>query len=193
MTLRLTIASDLEPAWTLVSDRAEAQRFSKKLSWSDRVRLAPTRIGAMGDYHLGWRRGSILNRISEERADTSSALAKAAREARNAFGDQAQDQLGETLDIVASTARDLGIPIGENIKALLDAHSVSFSGGTVSLHDEDGVPLRGLGIGSTRLLIAGLQRKAAGQSSIILVDELSGHSYRTSYRRAFFGNPLRSR
>ena len=172
LTLRLTIASDLEPAWTLVSDRAEAQRFSKKLSWSDRVRLAPTRIGAMGDYHLGWRRGSILNRISEERADTSSALAKAAREARNAFGDQAQDQLGETLDIVASTARDLGIPIGENIKALLDAHSVSFSGGTVSLHDEDGVPLRGLGIGSTRLLIAGLQRKAAGQSSIILVDEL---------------------
>jgi len=34
------------------------------------------------------------------------------------------------------------------------------------------VPLRGLGAGSTRLLIAGLQRKAAAQSTIILIDEL---------------------
>ena len=55
---------------------------------------------------------------------------------------------------------------------MLDSHSVSFSGGTISLHDESGVPLRGMGIGSTRLLIAGLQRKAATRPSIILIDEL---------------------
>ena len=54
---------------------------------------------------------------------------------------------------------------------MLDAHSVSFSGGTISLHDEDGVPLRGLGVGSTRLLIAGLQRKAAAETAVILIDE----------------------
>lgn len=172
LTVKLTVASDLEPGWTLVSQRAEAQGLSRNLNWSDRVRLAPTRIGAIADYHLGWRRGSVLNRVSEERADASAALAKAARDARNAFGDQAQDQLGETLGIVAATAKDLGIPIGEDITAMLDAHSVSFSGGTISLHDEDGVPLRGLGIGSARLLIAGLQRKAAARSSIILIDEL---------------------
>jgi len=172
LTVRLTVASDLEPTWALVSARAEAQGLTRNLSWGDRVRLAPTRIGALADYHLGWRRGSVLNRVSEERADASAALAKAARDARAAFGDQAQGQLGETLGIVAATAKELGIPIGENIKAMLDAHSVSFSGGTISLHDEDGVPLRGLGIGSTRLLIAGLQRKAAAQASIILIDEL---------------------
>ena len=154
------------------SSRAEAQGLTRNLSWGDRVRLAPTRIGAMADYHLGWRRGSVLNRVSEERADASVALARATRDARAAFGDQVQGQLGETLDIVAATAKELGIPIGENIKAMLDAHSVSFSGGTIYLHDERGVPLRGLGIGSTRLLIAGLQRKAAAQSSIILIDEL---------------------
>lgn len=172
LTVKLTVASDLEPSWTLVSERAEAQGLTRNLSWGDRVRLAPTRIGIMADYHLGWRRGSVLNRVSEERADASAALAKAARDARAAFGDQAQGQLGETLGIVAVTAKELGISIGENIKAMLDAHSVSFSGGTISLHDEDGVPLRGLGIGSTRLLIAGLQRKAAAQSSIIMIDEL---------------------
>jgi hypothetical protein len=125
----------------------------------------------MADYHLGWGRGSVLNRISEERADASAALAKAARDARAAFGDDAQDQLGETLKIVATTAKELGIPVGAGIRAMLDAHAVSFTGGTISLHDEEGVPLRGLGVGSTRLLIAGLQRKAASESSILLMDE----------------------
>jgi putative ATP-dependent endonuclease of OLD family len=33
--------------------------------------------------------------------------------------------------------------------------------------------LRGLGTGSTRLLIAGLQRKAAARATIILMDELT--------------------
>jgi len=156
----------------LVSDRAEAQGLSRNLNWIDRVRLSPTRIGVLADYHLGWRRGSVLNRISEERADVSAALAKAARDARATFGNDAQDQLGESLSIVATTAKELGIPIGENIKAMLDTHSISFGGGTISLHDEDGIPLRGLGMGSTRLLIAGLQRKAAAQSTMILIDEL---------------------
>lgn len=172
LTVRLTVASDLEPTWSLVSERAEAQGLLRNLNWGDRVRLAPTRIGAMADYHLGWRRGSVLNRVSEERADASAALAKAARDARATFGTKAQGQLSETLNTVASTAKELGIPIGENIKAMLDAHSVSFSGGVIALHDEDGIPLRGLGTGSTRLLIAGLQRKAAAQSTIILIDEL---------------------
>jgi hypothetical protein len=172
LTVRLTISSDLEPSWSLVSERAEAQGLARDLSWGDRVLLAPTRIGVMADYHLGWGRGSVLNSVSEERANASAALVKAARNARAAFGDEAQDQLGETLDIVAATGKELGIPIGENIKAMLDAHSVSFSGGTISLHDENGIPLRGLGIGSTRLLVAGLQRKAAAKSTIILIDEL---------------------
>ena len=49
---------------------------------------------------------------------------------------------------------------------------MTFSGGAITLHEEDGVPLSGLGVGSMRLLIAGLQRRAAAQSSILLVDEL---------------------
>lgn len=166
LTVRLIVASDLEPSWSLVSARAAAQGLARNLNWSDRVRLAPTRIGAMADYHLGWRRGSVLNRVSEERADASAALAKAARDARAAFGDQVQGQLAETLGIVETTARELGIPVGENVKALLDAHSASFNGGTISLHDEAGIPLRGLGVGSTRLLIAGLQRKPRTASRI---------------------------
>jgi putative ATP-dependent endonuclease of OLD family len=172
LTLRLKVEGDLEPSWSLVSDRAEAQGLSRNLSWSDRARLAPTRIGAFADLNLSWRRGSVLNRLSEERADVSAAIVKAAREARAAFGDDAKEQLGVALKIVADTAKYLGIPVGDEVKAMLDAHSVSVSGGTISLHNEDGIPLKGLGIGSTRLLIAGLQRIAAQSASIILIDEL---------------------
>jgi hypothetical protein len=48
---------------------------------------------------------------------------------------------------------------------------MSFGGGTISLHNEGGIPLRSLGVGSTRLLVAGLQRKAS-QASVVLSDEL---------------------
>jgi len=135
------------------------------------VNLAPTRLGSSADYNLSWRRGSILNRVSDERADASAALANAAREARKTFGDNAKDQVSETLAIVKDSAEKIGISVGE-VTAMLDTHSVSLSGGTISLHDGDGVPLRGLGLGSTRLLIAELQRRAADQTSIILVDEI---------------------
>jgi putative ATP-dependent endonuclease of OLD family len=171
LSVKLTISSDLEPVWTLISERADAQGQSRNLNWSDRVRLAPTRIGMFSDYHLGWSRGSVLNRISEERADASAALAKAGRDARRAFGDDAQSQLAETLQIVESAAAELGIEVGASIRAMLDTHSVSFSGGTISLHSEAGIPLKGLGTGSTRLLIAGLQRRAAADCTIILIDE----------------------
>lgn len=172
LTIRMTVRSDLDPVWTLVSERAEALGQSRFLTWADRARLSPTRIGALADHNLAWRRGSVLNRLSEERADTSAALAKAARDARAAFGELAEEQLGETLKIVAETAKALGIPVGDKLKAMLDAHSVSFSGGAIALHGDDGVPLRALGVGSTRLLLAGLQRRAAEKATVILIDEL---------------------
>lgn len=172
LTVNLTVANDLEPAWSLQSDRAAQQGIVKSLSWKDRLLLSPSRIGALADAHLCWKRGSILNRISEERADAAQALIQATREARTAFGNKAQQQLEKTLDVVSTTAKELGINIGANAKALLDVESTSFHDGTVSLHDEAGIPLRSLGIGSTRLLIAGLQRKATKNGDIVLVDEL---------------------
>lgn len=172
LTVNMKVGSDLDPVWTLVSARADALGQSRYLTWADRARLSPNRIGALADHNLAWRRGSVLNRLSGERADTSAALAKAARDARASFGDAAEEQLGETLQIVTETANELGIPTGGKLKAMLDAHTASFSGGTIALHGADGVPLRSLGVGSTRLLLAGLQRKAAAEATVILIDEL---------------------
>ena len=172
LTVNVTVSSDLDPVWSLVSGREDLRDQRRFLTWADRARISPNRIGALADHNLAWRRGSVLNKLSEERVETSAALAKAARDARLAFGDAADAQLGTTLQIVTETANELGIATGGPLKAMLDAHSVSFSGGTIALHGQDGVPLRALGVGSTRLLLSGLQRKAAANASVILIDEL---------------------
>lgn len=171
LSVNLSVGADLDPVWSLLSDRAQARGLSRNLNWADRVRLSPTRIGNISDYNLSWKKGSILNKLSDETADASLELATAARNVRTEFGESAQKQLVKALDAVKSTTDELGIPTGGDVKAMLDAHSISFSSGVISLHDANSVPLKNLGVGSTRLLIAGLQRKAAESSSVLLVDE----------------------
>ena len=53
LTVRLAVEADLEPTWSLLSERALAEGQSRNLSWNDRVRLAPTRLGAFSEYNLG--------------------------------------------------------------------------------------------------------------------------------------------
>lgn len=172
LTLNLSVAADLEPVWSLVSEPAAQAGLSRSIAWKDRIDLAPARLGNYANSHLSWSRGSVLNRLTDERADLGAELARAAREARTTFGDQAGSQLAGTLESVTRIAAGLGVPVGASTKALLDAHSVSIGDGAISLHSEAGIPLRNLGTGSTRLLIAGLQRAAAQSASIVLVDEL---------------------
>ncbi|WP_338610858.1 AAA family ATPase (plasmid) [Pelagibacterium nitratireducens] len=172
LRLNLSVAGDLEPKWRLISKRAEDKGLDRGLNWGDWIALSPTRLGPWSENNLAWRRGSVLNRLSEEKPDASKALSNAARDARKNFGTEADRQLGDALAVVTRTENELGVPIGAAAKALLDTHSVSTSGGTIALHNELGVPLRGLGTGSTRLLIAGLQRQVADKTSILLVDEV---------------------
>lgn len=172
LTIQLKVESDLEPAWSLISDRAAAQGQTRGLGWADRLKVAPTKIGSYGNHDLSWRKGSVLHRVSEERVDAAAALLKVSRDARGAFGDEANSQLTATREIVASTAKSLGVNVGDVVNAMLDHDSVSIAGGTISLHDTHGVPLRYLGTGSVRLLVSGLQRHAAKSAAIILIDEL---------------------
>ena len=172
LTVVLTVGSDLDPVWSLHSDRAAEAGVEKTLTWGDRILLAGTRIGAASSYHLTWRKGSVLDRLSEEKPNTSAKIAEAKRAARDAFGGIADDQLGETLGKVEATADELGVALRSELQALLNAHSISLSGGTIAVHDADGVPLSGLGLGSTRLLVAGLLNQAQVGSDLVLVDEL---------------------
>lgn len=86
LTLQLTVRSDLEPEWSLISPRAQAAGRTRNLNnWADRARIAPARLGVTGDTHLTWRRGSVLSKLTEGKADTSSELTRLAREMGDAF------------------------------------------------------------------------------------------------------------
>lgn len=138
----------------------------------ERQRLAPVRLGVLAHHHLAWGNRSVLNKITEAPAGTGGALADAARQARSAFGTAAQAQVQDAITIVRDVATRTGIAAAANATALLDAHGISFTGGAIALHDGDGVPLRNLGTGSSRLLIAGLQAAASTTSPFLLVDEV---------------------
>lgn len=172
LTLLLQVGADLEPSWTLVSDRSLQQGLERSLPWKERTALAPARIGSFTSSNLSWSRGSVLNRLTEERADLGAQLAQAARQARANFGAQASPHLRETLGVVQATAQSLGVAVGTMPQALLDSHSVSIGEGAIALHSEAGIPLRSLGTGSSRLLVTGLQRAAAAAAPIALVDEV---------------------
>ncbi|SAK99478.1 recombination protein F [Caballeronia temeraria] len=172
LTLKLEVNGDLEPSWALYSERAAHQQLERSLAWKDRSLLAPARIGTYANTNLSWARGSVLNRLTEERANLGSELAAAARAARATFGTQAGPQLAQTLQVVTQTAIGLGVAVGASAQALLDAHSVSIGDGAIALHSDAGIPLRSLGTGSGRLLVAGLQRAAAAAATVALVDEV---------------------
>lgn len=172
LTLKLEVTGDLEPSWMLYSERAAQQQLERSLAWKDRSLMTPARIGTYANANLSWARGSVLNRLTEERANLGSELADAARAARTTFGEQAAPQFSQTLQVVSQTATNLGVAIGARAQALLDAHSVSIGDSAIALHNAAGVPLRSLGTGSGRLLVAGLQRAAAATATIALVDEV---------------------
>lgn len=172
LTIRLIVDSDLEAHWSLFSERAANDGHARDLPFAERVHLAPSRLGAFAHHHFSWGGRSILNKISAERASASQALAEAAREARKTFGDRASAQVAETLKIVEGVAASAGVRGALEVQALLDAHGVSFNGGAIALHDGAGIPLRNLGIGSSRLLVANLQAVAGTEASISLIDEL---------------------
>ena len=172
LTLRLVVEGDLEPSWTLHSARAERNGLERGLSWKDRQRVAPARIGNYAHSNLSWNRGSVLNRLTDERPAMGAELATAARHARASFGSQASVPLAGTLAEVTTVALTLGIAQGIGAQAMLDAHAVSIGDGAIALHDPSGVPLRALGVGSSRLLVAGLQRAAANAATVALVDEV---------------------
>lgn len=172
LTLRLEVHSDLEPTWALYSNRAAHQQIERSLGWKERNLISPARIGTYSNANLSWARNSVLNRLTEERADLGLELAEAARAARTTFGAKAAPQLTQTLRVVAETAAGLGVAVGNDVQALLDAHSVSIGDGAIALHSEAGIPMRSLGTGSGRLLVAGLQRAAAASATIALIDEV---------------------
>ena len=169
LTIKMTVAEDLDADWLLYSERAEAEGIEWRLPWKHRELVAPARLGVASNHHLAWGNRSVLNKLSEDDLDISSTLAQLSRTARQTFSGHEDEGIGDVLSLVKTLANNLGVPVGD-LKALLDVNSVSLSHGAISLHNSDNTPLRQLGTGSSRLLVTGLQ-KAASSSKIFIVDE----------------------
>lgn len=169
LTLKLTVAEDLDADWLLYSERAEAEGVERRLPWKHREFVAPARLGVVSNHHLAWGGRSVLNKFSEDGIDISSTLAQLSRTARQTFSGHEVEGIENVLGKVKVLANNLGVAVGD-LKALLDVNSVSLSHGAISLHNSDNTPLRQLGTGSARLLVSGLQ-KSTSTSNIFIVDE----------------------
>ena len=170
LRVRLTVASDLEPAWSVIkNDEDEGVPFKA----TDRARVAVSLIGSVSDRHLTWSRGSILSQLTETENITSS-LAGAARAAKVALeARREQDLTGfdEVAGTAETTARALGVNVAAFYKAHLDTDAINVRIAGLALHDGD-MPLRQLGLGSKRMLTIGLQKQALRAPHITLFDEV---------------------
>ncbi|MBB1334693.1 MULTISPECIES: ATP-dependent nuclease [unclassified Pseudoalteromonas] len=169
LTIKLHVDADLAPDWRLYSERADADGLERRLPWKHRELLSPARLGTTSNQNLAWGNRSVLNKLSEETLDVSAVLALLGRQTRAAFAERQVHGITEVLNQVQLIANGLGVPVGQ-LSALLDVNGISMSNGAISLHNNDGTPLRQLGTGSSRLLISGLQ-KATSCSNILIVDE----------------------
>ncbi|ESQ89950.1 ATP-dependent nuclease [Asticcacaulis benevestitus] len=170
LTLRLLVSADLEPFWSLYSDGPAAEGRERNILFKHRQNVAPVRLGATAAHHMALGPRSVLGKLSSDMSQASAALAAASRQARQAFADQGCEGVEDILSASRTIAHNMGIRV-DDIKALLDVRGVTFTGGAIALHDNDHVPMRSLGSGSMRLLVAGLQ-KSVGNSTIFIVDEV---------------------
>ncbi len=172
VTLQLVVDESLDPTWTLYSDRSRELGLQRGIPWGIRTKLGPIRIGVSSSSQFAWRQGSVLSRLTSDVPNASNALATAAREARKAFGEKTAPDLQDTLDAIAAKGVLLGLKIGDGLKAMLDADSISLGRGTIALHTSKGIPLQCLGTGSVRLLTAGMQQTLGGGTCMIIADEV---------------------
>lgn len=170
LTLRLAVGADLEGQWSLFSERTE-DRDPRDLSLAHRALLAPVVLDHSPATHLRWARQSILQRLAEPQFAIRTLVARAARGLREQAREAGGDELTEVVDQVRRSARELGIRPAQDAQVLLDAFGIPGWNASLALHDNEGVPLRRLGTGSSRLLVAGLFHSRIAPSGIALVDE----------------------
>lgn len=170
LTLRLSVGSDLEGQWSLFSERTE-DRDLRDLSLAHRALLAPVVLDHSPATHLRWARHSILQRLAEPQFAIRTLVARAARGLREQAGESGGDELAEVLEQVRGKARELGVRPAQEAQILLDAFGIPGWNAPLALHDNEGVPLRRLGTGSSRLLVAGLFHSRIAPAGIALVNE----------------------
>jgi putative ATP-dependent endonuclease of OLD family len=172
LSVRLTVDHTLEPKWSFYTERfVEDTRPEWRLRFEDRQMIAPTRLGVYTDRHLAWGKQSILLRLTRKDTLGGNILTQARRAARNHFKESGEKLFQDVVGQIAILGSSVGVKFSEDISARLDVEGISVTSGGISLHEGD-VPLRLLGMGSARLLVAALQDHAAKSAPFALIDEV---------------------
>lgn len=170
LTVRLSVAKDLEPKWKIVTDRNPDGVDFKS---ADRAKVSVGLIGSYSEKQLTWAPGTALAKITEAE-NLNQSLVDATRAARGSLDGQRALAL-KNFDAAATkaelVAKGLGVPVEHEFKAHLDLNSINIRIGGLTLHDGD-IPLRQLGLGSKRMLLCGIQQESLEAQHITLFDEV---------------------
>lgn len=126
LKMRLEIARDLEPKWTVVSLQ-ENGREPLSISATDRRALGVAKIGNYTEADLAWGRNSALSRLTEKDdiAQIPAMLANAERQVLKALESMDLSALSEIAQEIAPLARGLGIDEQTGLGAGLDPMRIS--------------------------------------------------------------------
>lgn len=170
LSIRLSVAKDLEPTWKVVTDRNPDGVAFKA---TDRAKVGAGLIGTYSEKQLTWAAGTALAKITESE-NLNESLVEATRAARSSLDSQRALVL-KKFDAAAAkseqVAKGLGVPVEHEYKAHLDLNAISIRIGGLTLHDGD-IPLRQLGLGSKRMLLCGIQQEGLEEQHITLFDEV---------------------
>lgn len=167
ISIRLTIDSSLEPEWVVIN-KQHPEGFH--ISGRDRERLGIIRLGGLVNYHLSWRRGTVLSRLTGELDNIDGILAEATRAARQSIPVDKLVNFKNAAKQVQELGKKLGVAPFKTYEPNLDIGAVNIGDGGFTLHDGQ-VPVRRGGLGARRLLIMALQSELASSGSIALIDE----------------------
>ncbi|UWR73181.1 ATP-dependent nuclease [Phaeobacter inhibens] len=168
----LTVKALLDPEtlewrWEVFNERLEGE--PPRFGFKDAKSIAPNRLGEYADRHLTWGRNSVLGRL-EKGPNASELLASSVRQAKASFAAGDRTSFDDVVKLTEKVGADFLVPKAQGYEAQLDIHAGMLASGAVSLHDGN-MPLRTLGSGSSRLMVAGVQNSGPKQN-ITLVDEL---------------------
>jgi energy-coupling factor transporter ATP-binding protein EcfA2 len=166
IVVELRVDGSLEPTWSVL----DADGANHPIAARDREALGMLRVGGYVDQHLSWSRGSVLTRLTEGGDSVGAVLADAARRARGELKTDGLERLTVAAQRVEKLGKNLGVAPRNSLVPSLDASSLSVAAGALSLHDGK-VPTRRAGLGTRRLLTVAIQREAASQSGLTLIDE----------------------
>jgi len=166
LVVELRVDASLEPVWSVIDADADKHPFMAR----DREALGMLRVGGYVDQHLGWSKGSVLTRLTDSGDAVGAVLAEATRQARSGLKTDGLEKLTAAAQKVESLGKNLGVAPRSSLVPHLDASSLSVAAGALSLHDGK-VPTRRAGLGTRRLLAVAMQREAAAQSGLTIVDE----------------------